>query len=199
MIESSRTAQRREFPHGHGASQAAESGGRHWFAVFTVPQNEKTVARHLGQHEIEAFVPTYETVRVWKNRQRAHLVLPLFPCYLFVRISHRERGKVLGSPGVLRIVGSRREPVPIPDETIEFLRSEINAGKFEPYRELVVGERVRIKTGSLQGLEGTLIRKSKQLRFVLSVAMINQHAAIEVRPDQLEAAGASSQFIVHSS
>jgi transcription antitermination factor NusG len=188
MIHSSRTEQCRDFPREHGASQAAEAAGRHWYAVYTVPQNEKTVARHLGQREIEAFVPTYEIVRVWKNRQRAHLVLPLFPCYLFARINHRERGKVLGSPGVLRIVGSRREPVPVPDETIEFLRSDLNAGKFEPYRELVVGERVRIKTGSLQGLEGTLVRKSNHLRFVVSVAMINQHAAIEVRPDQLEAA-----------
>jgi transcription antitermination factor NusG len=186
MIESSRTGQCRDIPEEDGDSQAAEADGRHWYAVFTVPQNEKTVARRLGLHEIEAFLPTYETVRVWKNRQRAHLILPLFPCYLFVRINHRERGRVLESPGVLRIVGSQREPVPVPDATIEFLRSDINAGKFEPYRELVLGERVRIKTGSLEGLEGTLIRKSNHLRFVLSVAMINQHAAIEVRPDQLE-------------
>jgi transcription antitermination factor NusG len=188
MVESSRTGERRDFPQEHGASQAVEAATRHWYAVFTVPQNEKTVARHLGQHQIEAFVPTYETVRVWKNRQRARLVLPLFPCYLFARINRRERGRVLGSPGVLRIVGNRREAVPVPDETIEFLRSDLNAGKFEPYRELVVGERVRIKTGTLEGLEGTLVRKSNHLRFVLSVAMINQHAAIEVRPDQLEPA-----------
>jgi transcription antitermination factor NusG len=188
MVESSQAGQCRDFPLERSASPSAEAASRHWYAVFTVPQNEKTVARRLAQHEIEAFLPTYETVRVWKNRQRVHLVLPLFPCYLFVRITHRERGKVLASPGVVRIVGSQREPVPVPDETIEFLRSDINAGKFEPYRELVVGERVRIKAGSFQGLEGTLIRKSNQLRFVLSVAMINQHAAIEVRPDQLEAA-----------
>jgi len=186
MIESSGRELCRDFPQGHAAS--AETGDRHWYAVFTVPQNEKTVARRLGQHEIEAFVPTYETVRIWKNRQRAQLTLPLFPCYLFARISRRERGTVLGSPGVLRIVGSRREPTPVPEETIEFLRSDLNAGRFEPYRELVVGERVRIRSGSLQGVEGTLIRKSNHLRFVLSVAMINQHAAIEVRPDQLEAA-----------
>jgi transcription antitermination factor NusG len=189
MTEGFRMGLCRDFPREHGGTQAADaSASRHWYAVFTVPQNEKTVARHLGQREIEAFVPTYETVRVWKNRQRAHLVLPLFPCYLFARLNHRERVKVLGSPGVVRIVGSRREPMPVPDETIEFLRSDLNAGKFEPYQELVVGERVRIKSGSLHGLEGTLIRKSNHLRFVLSVATINQHVAIEVRPDQLEAA-----------
>ena len=189
MIESSRTGQGRDFPLERSASQTDEAAGRHWYAVFTVPQNEKTVVRRLCHHEVEAFLPTYETVRVWKNRQRAHLILPLFPCYLFVRINHRERGKVLGTPGVLRIVGSRRETMPVPDETIEFLRSDLNAGKFEPYVELVVGERVRIKSGSMQGLEGTLVRKSNHLRFVLSVAMINQHAAIEVSPEQLEAVG----------
>jgi len=50
----------------------------------------------------------------------------------------------------------------------------LSGGKLEPYRELVVGERVRIKSGTLRGLEGTLIRKNNQLRFVLSVDLINQ-------------------------
>jgi len=59
--------------------------------------------KHLDLREIEAFLPTYETVRVWKNRQRVRTVLPLFPTYLFVRINSRERVKVLQSPGFCRL------------------------------------------------------------------------------------------------
>jgi hypothetical protein len=51
---------------------------------------------------------------------------------------------------------------------------------------LVVGEKVRIKRGSMQGVEGTLIRKKASLRFVLSLELINQHAAVEVAADELE-------------
>src|SRR5208337_1909130 len=71
-----------------------------WYAVFTLPQNEKSAARQLAVREVEAFLPTYETVKVWKNRQRVRTVLPLFPTYLFVRIDCRQRRRVLESPGV---------------------------------------------------------------------------------------------------
>ena len=159
---------------------------RRWYAVFTVPQNEKSVVRHLDLRSVESFVPTYETIRVWKNRQRVTTVLPLFPCYVFVHINHRERVKVLGSPGVLRMVGNGRQYVPLEEADIELLRSGLSGRKLEPFQELVIGEKVRIKAGLLQGVEGTLVRKNSSLRFVLSLELINQHAAVEVDADALE-------------
>jgi transcription antitermination factor NusG len=136
--------------------------------------------------EIESFLPTYETVRVWKNRQRIKLILPLFPTYLFVRISLGERVKVLQSPGVLQIVGNRREIVPLPDSEVEFLRSDFCKQRIEPFRDLVIGETVRIKSGVMQGIQGTLVRKSNSMRFVLTIESINQHAAIRVDAEDLE-------------
>jgi len=188
MIGKYASAACRSFPRETDAVQGAEDrgAGRRWYAVFTIPQNEKSAARHLGLRDIESFLPTYQMVRVWKNRQRVQLVLPLFPSYLFVRISNRERAKVLQSPGVLRIVGNSREPLPVPDATIEFLRSDICSRKIEPYRELVVGQKVRIKNGAMQGLEGVLIRKNNNLRFVLTIDLINQHAAVEIGAENLE-------------
>lgn len=160
--------------------------GRNWYAVFTLPLNEKSVVKHLDLRGVESFLPAYETVRVWKNRQRMKIVLPLFPSYLFVRISQRERAKVLQSPGVLHIVGNSRESVPLPDPEIEFLRSGLCKQKLEPYRELVVGERVRIKSGAMQGVCGTLVRKGSDVRFIVTLELINQHAAVHVDPQDLE-------------
>lgn len=171
---------------GDGAATAESVADRRWYAVFTVPQNEKSAARHLSLREVESFVPTYQSARVWKNRQRVQLALPLFPSYLFVRIGSRERGKVLGAPGVLRIVGNAREPIPVPDTTIEFLRSDLCENGVEPYRELVVGQRVRICRGAMCGLQGVLVRKNNNLRFVLTVDLINQHAAVEIGAENLE-------------
>jgi transcription antitermination factor NusG len=163
-------------------------GGRRWYAVSTVPQNEKSAVRHLDLREVESFLPTYEAVRVWKNRQRMKLVLPLFPCYLFVHIDSRERAKVLQSPGVLHIVGNGRRYVPLPDPEIEFLRASLAKKRIEPYRELVVGEKVRVKSGAMQGVCGTLVRKGSGLRFVLTLQLINQHASVEVNAEDLEPA-----------
>lgn len=157
-----------------------------WYAVFTLPQNEKSASKQLELREIDAFLPTYESLRVWKNRQRVKLELPLFPSYLFVRICRSQRSRVLAAPGVLRIVGNHREPIPVPDTTINFLRSGLFAKSIEPYSELVVGERVRIRSGPMQGLEGVLVRKNNNLRFVLTVDLINRHAAVEIGAENLE-------------
>jgi transcription antitermination factor NusG len=169
-----------------GANAGEAPSDKQWYAVFTIPQNEKSAARHLSQRDVESFLPTYQTLRNWRNRQRVQLVLPLFPSYLFVRIGKRERGKVLGSPGVLRIVGTNREPVPVPETTIEFLRSDLCARNIEPYHEMVVGQRVRIRDGAMSGLQGILVRKNNNFRFVLTVNLINQHAAVEIGAENLE-------------
>jgi transcription antitermination factor NusG len=166
-----------------GLNLAADRG---WYAVFTVPQNEKAVVRHLALREIESFLPTYETVRVWKNRQRVRTVLPLFPSYLFVHINRRQRTRVLGSPGVIHIVGNGREYIPVPDSAIGLLRSGVQSRNLEPYRDLVVGKKVRIRSGSMQGAQGVLVRKGNGLRFVLALDMINQYAAIEIGAEDLE-------------
>lgn len=159
---------------------------RRWYAVFTTPQHERAAMRQLGLREIESYLPTYESVRVWKNRQRVTLALPLFPSYLFVRINGNERGRVLQSPGVLRIVGNHKEPLPISDETIDFLRSDLCAHGLEPFSGLVVGQRVRVRSGALKGIEGTLMRRNNQNRFVLTIDLIHRHAAVEVAAENLE-------------
>lgn len=159
---------------------------RYWYAVFTVPQNEKSVARHLQLRDVEHFLPTYEEVRSWRNRQRVKVVLPLFPTYIFARFSSSERAKVLGSPGVLRIVGNGRDPIPLPEDEIEFLRSDLCRSRTEPFRDLIVGQRVRVRTGLMQGVEGILVRKNNGLRFVITLELINLHAAIELTAQELE-------------
>jgi hypothetical protein len=51
-----------------------------------------------------------------------------------------------------------------------------------------LGEKVRIKSGVMRGVEGTLVRKDDSLRFVLTFQLSNQHAAIHVDADDLEPA-----------
>lgn len=159
---------------------------RSWYAVFTIPQHEKSAFRHLETRDIESFLPTYEAVRKWKNRQRMKVILPLFPTYLFVHIQSKERVHVLRSPGVIQIVGNGNGPAPLPDSEIALLRDGFNRNCIEPYRELVVGEKVRIRSGVMEGVQGTLVRRSSGMKFVITLELINQHAAIQVNPEDLE-------------
>lgn len=168
------------------ASEALPDLNPKWFALYTMPQSEQSTIRHLDAREIESFLPTYETIHVWKNRQRVNVIRPLFPSYVFVRIVAADRGAVLGSPGALRIVGNCQGPLAVPETEIEFLRSDFCRKRAEPYLDLVIGEKVRIKAGPMQGVQGTLVQKKNRLRFVLTVALINQNAALEVRAEDLE-------------
>ena len=161
-------------------------GERMWYAVYTLPNNEKSLVKHLNIRQIESFLPTWESARTWKNRQRVKIVQPLFPSYLFVRIRDMERSKVLQSPGALRIIGNCQGPLSISEPEIEFLRSDFCRQRVEPYRELVVGKKVRIKSGPMQGIQGTLVQKRNSMRFVVSIEMINQNAAMEVAADEIE-------------
>ncbi len=130
-----------------------------WFALYTMPQSEQSVIRHLNARQVESFLPTYESVRVWKNRQRVQVIRPLFPSYMFVRICAADRGSVLGSPGVLRIVGNCQGPLAVPETEIDFLRSDFCRKRVEPFLDLVIGQKVRIKAGPMRGVQGTLVQR----------------------------------------
>jgi transcription antitermination factor NusG len=93
---------------------------------------------------------------------------------------------VLDAPGVLAFAGSGRLAVPIPDSEIEWLRNELPLRKFEPHPYLVVGRRVRVKSGPLAGLSGVLARRKSGLRVVLSIDLIRQNVAVEIGMDEIE-------------
>jgi len=58
--------------------------------------------------------------------------------------------------------------------------------KAEPHPFLNVGDRVRIKSGCLAGIEGILLRKTAGFRFVLNVDLIMQAASVEMSAEDVE-------------
>ena len=158
-----------------------------WFAVFTSPRHEKRVQQHFNQRDIENYLPIYRSSRKWRNGLKVVLDLPIFPGYLFVRIKRTERVKVLEVPGVLAIVGSAASKMtPLPDAEVEALRSGLHLRQAEPHPLLTVGERVRIRSGALAGLEGIVVLKKNTLRVVLTMDLIMQSIAVEVDGENLE-------------
>lgn len=157
-----------------------------WFAAYTTPRHEKHVSELLAERQIETFLPLYRTARQWKKSTPVVLELPLFPTYVFVHIDRQSRAAVLNLPGVLSIVGSSKEPWPLPDFDIEVLRRGMQTRKVEPHPYLKVGERVRVKAGTMAGIEGILVRKKNEFRVVLSLDAIMQSVAVEVDADDLE-------------
>ncbi len=157
-----------------------------WCVAYTCANHEKRVTEQLQQRSVEHFLPLYESVRRWKDR-RINLQLPLFPGYVFVRLSACDRLRVLQVPGVARLVGFNGQPAVVPDKEVEALRASTAANlRAEPHPYLTVGRRVRVKRGALKGMEGILIRKKNTFRVVLSIELIMRSAAVEVEAGDVE-------------
>ena len=159
---------------------------RVWLAAYTTPRHEKSVVRHLEVREVEHFLPLYKSVRKWRNGCRVEVEFPVFPNYVFVRLDRRQSNRVLETPGVIAFAGSPKLPLPVSDCEINWLRNELPLRKFEPHPYLVLGSRVRIKSGPLAGMSGVLTRKKSGLRVVLSIDLIRQSVAVEVDINELE-------------
>jgi len=159
---------------------------RRWFAVYTTCRHEKRVARHMEERQIEHFLPIYRTEHKWKDGSRVMLDLPLFPGYVLVHIDLRERVGVLEVPGVISMIGAASRPAPLPDFEVEKIRLSMDPMRVEPHQFLTVGQRVRIKTGALAGLEGIVVRRKSGIRVVLTLSLLMQSIAIEVDGDDVE-------------
>ena len=159
-----------------------------WYAAYTRARHEKRVAEQLGRNSLESLLPFYEAVHRWKDR-RKRVELPLFPGYVFVRIALRDQLEVLQIPSVVRLVGFNGHPCPLPETEIEAMRTCLaQKACLEPHPYVQVGQRVRVKTGPMQGLQGPLIRKKNRLRFIISLDLIGRSASVEIDAADLEPA-----------
>ena len=159
-----------------------------WYALYTRSRHEQLVKKQLDHKGIANFLPLYSRISQWRDRKK-EIQSPLFPGYVFVKISVQERMEVLKSFGVVHIVGDGCAPLPIDEAQIENVRSFIERGiRCDPHPYLRLGNRVRIQDGPLKGFEGILVRMKNQYRFVLSVDLIQRSVAVEIDCNMLEGA-----------
>jgi transcription antitermination factor NusG len=156
--------------------------GLHWFAVRTRPRHEKKVAQELEIKGIRAYVPLQSKLRQWSDRQQ-HVSLPLFPGYAFVYTGEAvsDRVSVLQTNGIVGFVGVRGLGVPIPDQQMQAIKAVVDSGvAVDHYPYLQEGKRVRIRSGSLAGVEGVLVAKNEDLSLVVSVELIQRSLAVRI-------------------
>lgn len=151
-----------------------------WFALYVRHRHEKAVAKSVSEKGLAVFLPLYKIAHRWKDRMK-DLVLPLFPNYVFILAAPGQRNVVLSTPGIYDFVRLSGVPAPIPAEEIEAVRQAVAHGlNAEPHPFLKSGDRVRVKTGPLEGMEGILVRKKNFYRLVLSVELLVRSISVEV-------------------
>lgn len=162
-----------------------------WYAVYTKFHHEKSAAGLLEKKEFEVFMPVYRTVHRWKDRNQL-VVLPLFPCYLFLRMELARKLEVLRCAGVRWFVENAGLACPVPDSQIEAVRRICSvATRFQPHPFLKQGDLVRVLKGPLSGMEGFFVRRKGQYRVVVTVDLLCKSVAVEVDLADIELVNAN--------
>jgi transcription antitermination factor NusG len=159
-----------------------------WYAVHTRARHEKTVAHKLNRRGLSTFLPLTTEVHRWSDRNKK-VQVPLFPCYIFAKLAptNEDRVYVLQEEGVFRIVGPRGEGSPIPDEQITTIQHVVaNHVPVFPYPILQLGQRVRIRSGAMAGVEGVLASRNGNRSLVLSIDAIQRSIALQIEGYDLE-------------
>jgi len=162
---------------------AIETCNGNWYVLHTRARNEKATAADLTRLGIQNFLPLIRYRRRYGGKRR-RVEIPLFPGYLFLCGERSDREEALRTNRVAHILdvsdqARLREDlrqihrVVTSDETVDF------------YPRLRRGTRCRVIAGSLEGLEGVVIRRNGPWRVFVGVEFLGQSAELEVDPTVL--------------
>jgi transcription antitermination factor NusG len=151
-----------------------------WFALQVRGRQEVGISEHLRSNGYEWFLPLHKSSKRWSDRVK-QVESPLFPGYVFCRFDARDRLPILKIPGVIQIVGFNRQPVAVDEQEIRAIQALVASGiPNEPCRYLEIGDKVRIESGPLRGLEGLLVEIQGNHRLVLSVTLLQRSVAVRI-------------------
>jgi len=150
-----------------------------WFALQVRTRAEHQVAMMLRAKGYEEFLPTHSV-----KKKHISYDEPLFPGYVFCRISSHVYGLIVTTPGVIRIVEFGGKPAPIDPEEIRSIQVITNSGApLCVWKGLNVGDKVRVEEGPLQGVVGILTSILPKQRLLVSIGMMMRTVVAEVDPE----------------
>jgi transcription antitermination factor NusG len=156
-----------------------------WWVIYTLARREKELMRRLRGLNVPYYAPlVHRRTRSPGGRVRDSY-LPLFPSYVFIYGAEQERQQALATHCV-----SRTLVVPDAGPFVHDLRQiqrliELDApltieARIEP------GRRVRVRSGPMEGLEGTVIKRRGKNWLVVAVEFLQQGASVMLEDFQVE-------------
>lgn len=155
-----------------------------WHLVVTKSLYERKVSASLRENGVDVFLPMTKVVRQWSDR-KVKLDMPLFPNYVFVKLSEPERNRVFVN-GVINFVMFSNKPAIVSDKTINYIRLALNGEPESVDHTLSVGDRVLVTSGPMQGLSGLLIEHKGRHRLAIRIELMHRYVIVDVKSGRLE-------------
>jgi transcriptional antiterminator RfaH len=156
---------------------------KRWYAVNTQPSREERADENLRRQGFESWLPRFRRMR--KHARRVdHVLAPLFPGYLFVRLDRDiERWRSInGTFGVIRLLCNGEVPLAVPDGLVEeIMRRRDECGLVVlPPRCVAVGNTVKVALGGFAELEGLVEEMPRRDRVLLLLNLLGRQVRASV-------------------
>ncbi|MEW6525261.1 MAG: UpxY family transcription antiterminator [Spirochaetota bacterium] len=159
-----------------------------WYAVYVRSRHEFKVHSALLAKGIESFLPVVERLRQWKDRNKL-IPFPLFPGYLFVKLPNDKAYflQVLKIRGVVKILGDSSGYQPVADDQIISIYKMVNSKlTIDEHPYLKEGQKVKIISGPLSGVQGILVSRGTEHHVVVSVDILQKGVSVKVDIQSIE-------------
>lgn len=164
-----------------------EPTNRRWWVLYTKARQEKAVSRELFAFKVPFFLPLVKKTSTRRGR-KVQSYVPLFGSYVFMYGSEEERVRSLTTNRI-----SRSLTVDDVDSLVHDLRQLhqliTSEAPLTVESRLVPGNKVRVLSGSFQGLEGTVLNRRGRMRLLVAINFLQQGASVEIDDHLLEPIG----------
>jgi transcriptional antiterminator RfaH len=158
---------------------------RRWYCLHTRPRQEKATARDLRTGQAPFYLPQIVQETRTPAGRKIRSTLPLFGGYLFLFGSEVDRVTALRTNRLVNILEVIDQAGLVRD--LRQVHRMLSSGlAIEPEPAAVVGGRVRIASGPLTGLVGTVVRRGKRDHFVAVVQILGLGATVALEDWQVE-------------
>ena len=172
-----------------------------WYAIYTIANAEKKLFDNLQEKKIECYLPMMRMQKMWSDRKK-WVEVPLFRCYIFVKVSYKEFFNALNTSGVVCYVSFGGKAQIIPEDQINNIRTFLSQIDHEitlSYERIQKGVNVEVLHGSLKGIKGEVINVCGQSRLLIRIDSMNCSLYANISKDEvklLEEKSALKTFIM---
>jgi transcription antitermination factor NusG len=165
--------------------EVPKADSHRWWCLHTKPRQEKMAARVLQKRRICHYLPQVKRVQRTPSGRKIQSLIPLFPGYLFLHGDDYQRVEANHGNHLANVLE-------VPDQEalerdLRQVHRMLSSGvPICPEPTFVVGDKVRILSGPLSGIVGTVIRRDGRDRFLATVNFLGRGATIELQDWQVE-------------
>ena len=172
---------------------------RHWFLAIVNNHSERKTAERLQDKSMncayECYVPTQKKERIWKNGRKNTIDEILLPTMIFIRCTKAKQKEAKQNHYVFHFLKDHAsknkgyfDAAIIPDDQVERFRNMLeNSNKPVSVENshFKLGDKVKVRTGSLTGLEGNIIQEPNATYLVIRIDTLG-YAKVQIDPNEVE-------------